>query len=397
MIRISWAGIRTAVSTGYHVDRSKWNGSRCRPNTFHGDSHTPAATVNRVIANLERDIDNAFLAFETADTIPSRDQLKTALSPKKTQDETVWNAFTEFMRHGETARQWSDNTAKSVHCVRNLVREFRPDLTFKDIDAALMTDFASWQQTHRLSKNKFKTGHKGYANNVIRKNCTVFRWFVKWAAGRNLVPHEAAASLSTHVKSIPRPVIFLSWEELTRLERHPYEPGSEMDRARDFFVFCCFSSLRFSDAHALMKTSVRTDSFSITTVKTATPITIDLNDHSRRILEKYRHTDSPYALPRVTNNRLNHLVKEMGKDIHLDDPVTVSQYYGAERIDRKVPRHELLSTHAGRRTFIVNALSLGIAPNIVMKWTGHSDYTAMKPYIDIADSIRRNVMSLFNK
>ena len=60
------------------------------------------------------------------------------------------------------------------------------------------------------------------------------------------------------------------------------------------------------------------------------------------------------------------------------------------------PKHELLSTHTGRKTFICNALSLGIPPNVVMKWTGHSDYKAMKPYIDIADSIKVNSMALFD-
>ena len=56
----------------------------------------------------------------------------------------------------------------------------------------------------------------------------------------------------------------------------------------------------------------------------------------------------------------------------------------------------LAMTHTGRRTFIVNALSLGITPNIVMKWTGHSDYKAMKPYIDIVDSIKASSMTKFD-
>ena len=56
----------------------------------------------------------------------------------------------------------------------------------------------------------------------------------------------------------------------------------------------------------------------------------------------------------------------------------------------------LVGTHTGRRTFIVNALSLGITPNIVMKWTGHSDYKAMKPYIDIVDSIKASSMTKFD-
>ena len=31
-----------------------------------------------------------------------------------------------------------------------------------------------------------------------------------------------------------------------------------------------------------------------------------------------------------------------------------------------------------------------------MKWTGHSDYKAMKPYIDIACSIKASEMSKMN-
>lgn len=72
-------------------------------------------------------------------------------------------------------------------------------------------------------------------------------------------------------------------------------------------------------------------------------------------------------------------------------------YKGDERIDDVTPKYALLGTHAGRRTFICNALALGIPPQVVMKWTGHSDYKAMKPYIDIADDIKANAMSKFNQ
>ena len=59
---------------------------------------------------------------------------------------------------------------------------------------------------------------------------------------------------------------------------------------------------------------------------------------------------------------------------------------------------KVAKTHLGApaRTAIVNALSLGIPPSVVMKWTGHSDYNAMKPYIDIVDSIKAESMTKFN-
>ena len=43
--------------------------------------------------------------------------------------------------------------------------------------------------------------------------------------------------------------------------------------------------------------------------------------------------------------------------------------------------------------FGVAAVLIG---RVVMKWTGHSDYKAMKPYIDVADSIRAREMNKMN-
>lgn len=58
---------------------------------------------------------------------------------------------------------------------------------------------------------------------------------------------------------------------------------------------------------------------------------------------------------------------------------------------------ELIGTHTGRRTFVCNALSMGISPQVVMKWTGHSDYKAMKPYIDVTDTAKAGAMGLFDR
>jgi hypothetical protein len=32
-----------------------------------------------------------------------------------------------------------------------------------------------------------------------------------------------------------------------------------------------------------------------------------------------------------------------------------------------------------------------------MKWTGHSDYKAMKPYIDIAEKTKAQAMNIFDQ
>ena len=80
----------------------------------------------------------------------------------------------------------------------------------------------------------------------------------------------------------------------------------------------------------------------------------------------------------------------------INDEIHVVSYKGNGRKEERHPKWELVGTYTGRRTFIVNALSLGIPPDVVMKWTGHNDYKAMKPYINIVDFIKAESMTKFN-
>ena len=53
-------------------------------------------------------------------------------------------------------------------------------------------------------------------------------------------------------------------------------------------------------------------------------------------------------------------------------------------------------THAARRTFVINALRLGIPSEVIIKWTGHKDFSALKPYVKIVDELKASEMDKFN-
>ena len=168
---------------------------------------------------------------------------------------------------------------------------------------------------------------------------------------------------------------------------------------RDVFLFQCFTGLRYSDVFNLRRSDIKGDHIEVTTVKTSDSLIIELNNHSKAILDKYKDVafEHDKVLPVITNQKMNDYLKELAEMAGIDEPVRQTYYKGNERIDDVTPKYALLGTHAGRRTFICNALALGIPPQVVMKWTGHSDYKAMKPYIDIADDIKANAMSKFNQ
>jgi integrase len=177
------------------------------------------------------------------------------------------------------------------------------------------------------------------------------------------------------------------------------ETKKYLERVRDVFVFMCFTGLRHSDAYNLHRSDIKGDHIEITTIKTHDSLIIELNKYSKAILDKYK--DVPYkddkALPVITNQRMNEYVKELAKLAEINEPVRMIHYEGHTRVENVFPKYELIGTHAARRTFVCSALSLGIPAQVVMKWTGHSDYKAMKPYIDIADDIRAKSMKKFNQ
>ena len=93
---------------------------------------------------------------------------------------------------------------------------------------------------------------------------------------------------------------------------------------------------------------------------------------------------------------MNDYLKELGELANLTEPVRVVHFKNNEREELVYKKYEVLTTHCGRRTFIVLALTLGIPITVIMKWTGHESYEAIKPYIKIVDSLKEEEMRKFN-
>ena len=136
----------------------------------------------------------------------------------------------------------------------------------------------------------------------------------------------------------------------------------------------------------------------VVTQKTIDGLKIELNKYSKAILDKYKDVSFPndLALPIISNQKMNDYLKEIGEIAEINIPQRIVYFKGNNRIEEVYPKYKLLTTHCGRRTFIVTALYLGIPAEVVMKWTGHNDYKAMKPYIEIVDELRKQEMNKFN-
>ena len=329
--------------------------------------------------------------------MPSTQQLKDAFNlrikntdeePQEDVETSFWDVFDEFVKECGNQNNWTKSTYEKFAAVKSHLKEFKDDITFEYFDESGLNEYVN-----------FLRDEKDMRNSTIGKQIGFLKWFLRWSFKKGYHQNIAYDTFRPKLKTTPKKIIFLTWNELNKLKDYQIPQDKQyLERVRDVFLFCCFSSLRYSDVRNLKRWDVKSDHIEVTTVKTADNLIIELNDYSKAILEKYKDIqfEDDMVLPVISNQKMNDYLKELGELAEIDEPVRETYYKGNERIDEIFPKYALLSTHAGRRTFICNALALGIPAEVVMKWTGHSDYKAMKPYIDIADEIKASAMDKFN-
>lgn len=237
-------------------------------------------------------------------------------------------------------------------------------------------------------------------NSTINKQLGFLRWFLRWCYEKHYHANHTFEYFKPKLKNATKRVIFLTQDELGKVETLAIpEKYASLEAVRDVFLFSCYTGLRYSDVYNLTWDDIHDGKIEIVTVKTADRILIELNNKSQAILDKYADIRFSYkkVLPVLSNQKMNKKLHTLCKLAGIGEPVKTTHYEGNKRIDKVQPKYELVGTHCGRRTFICTALSKGIPPSVVMKWTGHSDYKAMKPYIDIADEVKSSYMKQFDE
>jgi len=399
-MRVNFASKRIEFTTGYRIDAAKWDSDKQRViNGCTNKLKQSASEINASLLGYYTEVQEIFKKFEVEEIMPTPEQIKEAFNAlhkpieevkqRKSTPNDFYKAFDEFVRDCGRQNDWTDSTYEKFAAVKNHLMNFRDGLTFDFFDEKGLNDYVTYLRDVKEMRNS-----------TIGKQLSFLKWFLRWAFKKGLHQNNAYDSYKPKLKSTQKKIIFLTWEELNKLREFEIPTTKQaLDRVRDVFLFQCFTGLRYSDVFNLRRSDIKGDHIEVTTVKTSDSLIIELNNHSKAILDKYKDVafEDDKVLPVITNQKMNDYLKELAELAGIDEPVRQTYYRGNERIDEVTPKYALLGTHAGRRTFICNALALGIPPQVVMKWTGHSDYKAMKPYIDIADDIKANAMSKFNQ
>lgn len=396
-LRIRYVSGKIDFNVGYRVDLTKWSKEtqRCKAGTTHSKKKITASEINKEIQRLETLASDVFKSYEVLGHIPSIEEYRVTFNQSNGKEDmsytsvSFFNLFDDFVKERGAKNDWTKATYAKFASVKNHLLRFNESIKFDDWTEERLTDYVNFLRDKQEMRNS-----------TIDNQLDFLRWFLRWGIEKGYSKNNAFEYFKPKLKTTEKKVIFLAWDELMHLKEFDIpETKNYLDRVRDVFLFQCFTGLRYSDVFNLKRSDIKEDCIEITTVKTADSLKIELNKYSRPILDKYKnvHFENNKALPVISNQKMNDYIKELGKLAQLNEPIRETYYKGNERIDEVFPKYALLSTHAGRRTFVCNALALGIPAPTIMAWTGHSDYKTMQPYIGVADKSKQEAMQLWDK
>lgn len=237
----------------------------------------------------------------------------------------------------------------------------------------------------------------GYTNEFCNQLLTRVKAFMNWALQHEYIKDEGFRSMETELtrNSEEENIYFLLADELAHLTHMSIE-DERLDRVRDIFCFQAYTGLRYSDIENFRKDYILEDQYRLTQKKNRKSVTNPLFEPAQRILKKYEDLPGPYALPTISNQKMNAYLKELGQLAGLDRRITIATTIGSDRFENTFSLHSLISTHTARKTFITYLINSGMDKNVVRTYTGQSG-EVIERYYDILGDYKKEQAAKLNK
>lgn len=227
----------------------------------------------------------------------------------------------------------------------------KSDMKLKDLDFNFISEFEYYSKTEL--KHKQVTINKA----LQRLKKVVKQSVLNGYLDKN--PFEEHKPKKVYPK-----IIFLTQQELDKLENHTFQSDS-LNRVKDCYIFCCYTGLAYREMFELRKDDLITKPDGITWIyqkreKTERTFSVPLIlPKALQIMEAYS-SESEFLLPRISNQSFNRLLKEIAFTLEISKNLT---------------------HHTARKTFASTVLLNNNIPiEVVSKLLGHSKITTTQEY-----------------
>jgi integrase len=288
-------------------------------------------------------------------------------------------------------------------------------------------DFDSYWSNYFLEECEGMNGEIGMSNNTIGKYVKTLKQFLNWAVLKGY--HTSLIYKNYKIYSEYGDIFPLRESHLVKMIEFANDESQsiKLRKTASLFIFLCFSGLRYHDAKNLRahdiyfigQGDITMEVIRFRTEKTDQKLIVALNNYSIRellrnaqwnnskeLVEIFSNStgvfewgqtgellhkmsdDSIFLLPQLSLVKFNKYIKEVGKLCGFNEKIVITRKKGTKVEKLVLERHEKLSSHDGRRTFITINLRKGMRPETLMEFTGHKSYKTMLRYNKIDEETR---------
>lgn len=243
--------------------------------------------------------------------------------------------------------------------------KFKAIITFADITEKFINEYQHYM-LHALGNNE----------NTASKSLRSLRTFVNISMRYGFIKNNPFKYIS--IKKVDGKRDFLTMDELNKLTQAYFDGKVKSEKEKEvlqYFLFSCFTGLRYSDLKSLNNSSIQANTIHINMHKTGYRVNIPLTQKAMQLLPGARESDSQPVFRVYCNKVTNRILKQIG------------QRHGIQK---------KLTCHVARHTFATVSITLGIPIEVVSKLLGHTNLKTTQVYAKIVDSVKEREMEKWN-
>lgn len=339
--------------------------------------------INDTLDNFQNEAKTYFKAC-TKDNIAVTPQLvKDYFKGKelslKEDSMNFWKAYDLYLKTGLLDK--SHNTNRNRKTIYNKLKDFETDTGYKLTFDSVNIIF--WDQ---LKEYILETKEHGY--NYLSAIADKFRAFMKWSFKRKYHTNIDYLDFSAPEKDIT--IVHLTFDELQQLINFEFK-SERLRKTRDFFCFGCLTGQRYVDLAKLTKDNIVNSTIKTTQNKTGKEVIIPIFPGLQAIIDRY--PEQYRLLPKFSNQKINKYLKEACKEAEINSLVEWKKFKKNETIINFKPKHELIGTHTGRKTFINLAYERGMSIEDIKSITGITQEKTLRRYLQVSTKTKKEKLN----
>lgn len=239
------------------------------------------------------------------------------------------------------------NTIQLRQSAISVLKQFKSKLFFAEITPDFMQKYENFLR------------ERENMDSTINKHTTIIKTFITIARAAKLIKKNPLEDY-TPIKFKRPPRSFLSSDLLQEIENFSNDKSQpeNLRNAANWFLFSCFSGLRWSDAEKFNTKKIIDGQLIFRTEKTDTDVSIFVHEKLNEIIQKLSGNINDYYHYRRE-------LLEISKILKLDKP---------------------LKTHKARHTFAVHSINKGMSMEAVGNVLGHTDIKTTQIYGQVTNT-----------